>query len=98
MTYVRPRNRVYQQSDPSHVQLVRDRENQDNTVPPSIQRFSREDPPNVTVNDRKARPGAPLEMAGTFGVHAHSLQRYLIFSYGVFTILPNVWPETPAAH
>ena len=29
-------NHVYQQSDPSHVQLVRDRENQDNTVPPSI--------------------------------------------------------------
>ena len=38
------------------------------------------------------------EMAGTFGVRAHSLQRYPILSYGVFTILPNVWPETLATH
>ena len=98
MTYVRQRNWVYQQSDPSHVQLVRDRENQDNTVPTSIQWFSQEGPPDVTVNDQKARPRAPTEMAGAFGVRAHSLQCYPIFSYRVFTVLPNVWLETPATH
>ena len=37
-------------------------------------------------------------MAGTFGVRAHSLECYLILSYRVFTVLPNVWPETPATY
>ena len=30
-------------------------------------------------------------MAGTPGIHAYSLQCYLIFGYGLFPILPNVW-------
>ena len=50
------------------------------------------------ANDWKARPRAPAEMAGAFGIRAHSLQHYPILSYGVFNILPNVWTETPATH
>ena len=50
------------------------------------------------MNDQKARPRTLLEMAGTFGIRAHSLQYYPILSYRVFTILPYVWKETPATH
>ena len=38
---------------------------------------------HITANDWKARPRAPPEMASAFGVCAHSLQCYLIFSYRV---------------
>ena len=43
----------------------------------------------------KLDPDKMPEMAGTPGICAHSLQCYPIFSYGVFPILPNVWPKTP---
>ena len=50
------------------------------------------------TNDWEARSRKMPEMAGAPGICAHSLQCYPIFSYGVYPVLPNVWPETPAPY
>ena len=51
---------------------------------------------NIMTNDWEARSGKMLEVAP--GICAYSLQCYLVFCYGLFPVLLNVWPETPAPH
>ena len=50
------------------------------------------------MNDWEARSRKMPEVAGAPGICAYSLQRYSVFGYGLFHVLLNVWPETPAPH
>ena len=46
----------------------------------------------------KLDPENMPEVAGAPGICAYSLQCYPVFGYGLFPVLLNVWPETPAPH
>ena len=50
------------------------------------------------MNDWEARSGKMPKVAGAPGICAYSLQHYLVFGYGLFPVLLNVWPETLAPH
>ena len=83
--------------DRRYVQVTRNRENQDYTVPPANQRIGRESTPDPAEDDRQARPGKTPEMARAHWIRIDRLQCYSVTGDRVLPVLFNVRAEAQVA-